>query len=137
MTNHRQMAEFPIDAFKGTSHYYAKYRVAYPKALIDDLLARIAVSGHGRLLDLGCGPGRVALALADSFSEVVAADLEPEMTDTGRESASVLGITNVRWVVDRAEDLKLEPSSFELITFGESFHRMDQALVCKNCLDWL
>ena len=54
--------DFPVDAFAGTATYYARYRVPYPAALLQDLLARAGLTGAGRLLDLPCGPGRIALA---------------------------------------------------------------------------
>jgi hypothetical protein len=49
------------DLYTGTAEYYARYRVPYPQVLIDDLRVRAGVTGNGRLLDLACGPGRVAL----------------------------------------------------------------------------
>ena len=58
------------------------------------------------LLDLACGPGRVALRLSSYFREVWAVDLEPEMIDVGRNEAKKNGIENVRWMVGRAEDVE-------------------------------
>src|SRR6266542_2968487 len=54
--------DFPLDAFAGTATYYLRYRVPYPEALLLDLVERTGVTGEGRVLDLACGPGRVALA---------------------------------------------------------------------------
>lgn len=39
------------------------------------------------------------------------------------------GANNVRWSVGYAEDVDAEPASFELITAGNAFHRLDQPLV--------
>jgi SAM-dependent methyltransferase len=89
------------------------------------------------LLDLGCGPGRLALALAGWFAEVWAVDWEPEMVDVGRREADRLGVGNVRWLVGRAEDLEAEPASFELVVIGEAFHRMDQLRVASQVREWL
>src|SRR5262245_27841060 len=100
---------FPVDAFAGTAGYYARFRVPYPRALIDDLRARAGITGGGRLLDLACGPGRVALALAPHFREVWAIDLEPEMVEAGRAEAGARGVANTRWVVGRAEDVEAPP----------------------------
>jgi hypothetical protein len=40
-------------------------------------------------------------------------------------------------MVGRAEDLEASPASFELITIGEEFHRLDQQLVALLSLRWL
>ncbi|MDI2124859.1 class I SAM-dependent methyltransferase [Yinghuangia seranimata] len=46
-------------------------------------LAELALHG-GRALDAGCGSGRHAQALADTYDEVVAADLSPALIETAR-----------------------------------------------------
>jgi len=129
--------DFPRDAFAGTAAYYLRYRVPYPQALLQDLVERAGVTGQGRLLDLACGPGRVALALASSFREVWAIDLEPEMIAVGQNEAAQRGVTNITWMVGKAEALQAPPASFELITIGEAFHRLDQQLIATQALEWL
>jgi ubiquinone/menaquinone biosynthesis C-methylase UbiE len=128
---------FPEDAYAGTASHYVRYRVPYPGRLLADLLGRSGVPGAGSLLDLACGPGRVALALAHSFREVWAIDLEPEMIEIGRSDAGRRKIENVTWMLGRAEYLEAPPDSFELITIGEAFHRLDQQIVASKALDWL
>jgi ubiquinone/menaquinone biosynthesis C-methylase UbiE len=129
--------DFPRDAFAGTATYYLRYRVPYPQALLRDLVERAGVTGQGRLLDLACGPGRVALALASSFREVWAIDLEPEMIAVGQNEATQRGVHTITWIVGKAEALQAPPASFELITIGEAFHRLDQQLVATQSLHWL
>lgn len=128
---------YPADAFAGTAAYYVRHRVPYPRELLDDLIARSGAAAEGRLLDLACGPGRVALALYPSFREIWAVDLESEMIDAGRREASQRGLTNVKWMVGRAEDLEVPPASVELITIGEAFHRLHQRRVAALALQWL
>ncbi len=47
---------FAVDLYQGTSEYYDRYRLPYPEAMIEDLIARTGVSGQGRLLDLARKP---------------------------------------------------------------------------------
>jgi SAM-dependent methyltransferase len=129
--------DFPLDAFAGTATYYLRYRVPYPQALLRNLVERAGVTGEGRLLDLACGPGRVALALVSSFREVWTIDLEPEMIEVGQQEATQRGVNTIKWMVGMAEDVQAAPASFELITIGEAFHRLDQQLVAKQALQWL
>jgi SAM-dependent methyltransferase len=129
--------DFPLDAFAGTATYYLRYRVPYPQALLRDLVERAGVTSEGRLLDVACGPGRVALALVSSFREVWAIDLEPEMVAVGQNEATQRGVNTITWMIGKAEALQAPPASFELITIGEAFHRLDQQLVAKQALEWL
>ena len=126
-----------IDCFAGTAEAYARYRPPYPVELLDDLRRRAGITGNGRLLDLACGPGRVALPLATCFSKVWAVDQEPEMVAIGREQATRRGLENVRWIVGRAEEIEAAPGSFQLITIGEAFHRLDQRLIAERAMTWL
>ena len=86
---------------------------------------------------MACGPGRVALPLAGYFREVWAVDQEPEMIEVGRTRAKRQRLANIRWMVGRAEEVEASPGSFELITIGEAFHRLDQRMIAERALDWL
>jgi ubiquinone/menaquinone biosynthesis C-methylase UbiE len=128
---------FSPDAYVGTAGYYVKYRVPYPSPLVEDLVRRLNCSGYGRLLDLACGPGRVALALASSFKEIWAVDLEAEMIEAGRIEAARKGISTITWRVGRAEEVTFADDSFDAVTIGEAFHRLDQQRVAERVLRWL
>ena len=129
--------DFSEDLFVGTAAHYAKSRLPYPAALNDDLLERAGISGEGRLLDLACGPGRVCIPLSSSFKDVWALDLEPQMIEVGRAEARKQDVTNIKWFVGKAEEFVAKPRSFELITIGEAFHRLDQALIARRAFEWL
>jgi ubiquinone/menaquinone biosynthesis C-methylase UbiE len=125
------------DAFAGTADFYLRFRHPYPEALLRDLIARTRIGPAGRLLDLACGPGRLALALAGRFREVWAVDLEPEMIEVGRAEGVRRGVTHVRWSVGRAEDVDAPEAAFDLITIGEAFHRLDQERIAERSFRWL
>jgi len=123
------------DAFQGTAEAYLRYRPPYPKAMLADLMGQ--VGGRGVLVDLACGPGRVALDLAHAFEAVIAIDLEPEMVAAGRAEAERRGIVNVSWAIGRAEEAEIAPGSVDLITIGEAIHRLDHERIAVKALDWL
>ena len=129
---------FRRDAFKGTAADYIRYRLPYPRAMLDDLLARAAVPTAGaRLLDLACGPGRVAFAIMDHFTEIWAIDLEPEMVEAGRQEAVRRGVSQIHWCVGPAETFEAPTGAFDLITIGEAFHRLDQPRIAALAFGWL
>lgn len=106
--------------------FYRRYRPSFPRALLNHLLQRVK---NGALLDLGCGTGRVTVPLAPNFRDVVAVDPDATMIDEGQKHAFEAGVTNIRWLVDRAEEFVPPPVKFNLITIGDAFHRLDQDLV--------
>src|ERR1700722_1149292 len=91
------------DAFAGTAQAYARHRPPYPKPLLKALVAAAAPTAPSTLLDLACGPGRIALQLAVSFDRVAAGALEPEMVTVAGREAARRGIGNVSWAVGPAE----------------------------------
>jgi ubiquinone/menaquinone biosynthesis C-methylase UbiE len=129
--------EFPRDLFRGTATFYARFRPPYPRPLFDDLVERVRPSGEGRMLDLACGTGQVALPLSGHFAEVIAVDQEVEMVEEGRRLAADRGLRNLSWRAESAEELDLPPRSCELVTIGSAFHRLDREAVARRAFGWL
>jgi ubiquinone/menaquinone biosynthesis C-methylase UbiE len=128
--------EFRADLYRGTARFYDEFRVAYPRALLDDLRVRAGIAGAGRLLDLACGTGQITFGLASSFAEVWAVDQEPEAVEFARAKAHRLGVDNVRWIAGRAEDVDAD-GLFELVAIGNAFHRLARQVVAEAAMRWL
>ncbi len=118
--------------FAGTAEYYARYRLRFPVAVLDIVAARFGLDGTGRLLDLGTGPGQLAIPLAKNFAEVVALDVSAEMIAEGRRQAERAGVANIRWLTGRAEETPPDLGQFRLVTIGNAFHWMDQPMVLRR-----
>lgn len=124
--------------FQGTAAYYAWGRPPYSRDLVATLAAECKLDGSGRLLDVGCGPGALSLALAGRFQEVVALDPDQEMLTEGMRLAARTGLKNIRWVQGCAEDIgALDLGVFRLVTFGQSFHWTDRERVAEMAHDSL
>jgi SAM-dependent methyltransferase len=74
-----------VGIFAGTAAYYRRFRPPYPEALVANIVAVAGSGGRGRLLDLGCGTGQLAVPLSRHFRDVVAVDAEEEMVLDGHE----------------------------------------------------
>lgn len=109
--------------------YYA--RTPYAPALMARLLT--LQPGRGRALDIGCGPGRVVIRLADCFGEVVAVDPSAAMISVAKAAAG--GRSNLRWVNEKAEALEDGPP-FDLVTAGCSIHFTDHAVLFPKLARW-
>jgi SAM-dependent methyltransferase len=115
--------------FRGTAAYYRQGRKPYAPDLADALAASLDLDGRGRLLDVGCGPGTVALSFAHLFESVVGLDPDPEMVAEAARAAVEGQVPNAAWVQMRAEELPGSLGAFRVISFGQSFHWMDRPLV--------
>lgn len=91
--------------FEGSAGYYRRGRIPYADGLERSLASALDLDGHGRLLDVGCGPGIIALRLAHLFHHVIGLDPDAGMLEEARRAAGEQRITNVSWVLLSAEDL--------------------------------
>ena len=94
-----------------------------------DVINRInaAVLRNGRrikVLDVGCGPGILTVALAPLVDEVVALDLTPEMIDQAKKKSDLLGLKNVRFEVGRAEELPFSDGYFDVVVTRLMLHHL-------------
>lgn len=117
--------------FAGTAPFYTQGRLPYAEGLADALQSALGLDGSGRLLDVGCGPGVVALRVAHLFAEVVGVDPDQGMLDEAARLADEAGVTNARWVRARAEELTPSFGEVRAATFAASFHWMDRPLVAR------
>ena len=123
--------------FQGTAAYYRTGRNPYPPHLAEVLRDALDLDGHGRLLDLGCGPGVVTLLFAGLFDSVVGLDPDAGMIAEAERAAIEMGCPNATWVRMRAEELPADLGSFRVITFASSFHWMDRPVVADAVRDML
>ncbi len=115
--------------FAGAAPYYDQGRLPYPPDLAGAFARALHLDGRGRLLDVGCGPGSVALRLAGLFEEVVGVDADPGMVQEARRLAGERGIGNARFLHRRAEELPAGLGRFRVVTFAASFHWMNRPRV--------
>ena len=95
--------------------------------LVAGLADRLA--GGIRMLDVGCGRGRVLIRLAELFpkSRFVGMDLSEEATGLARQEAMSRGLRNIEFVAADLSDFdeRAAPGAFEFITTFDAVH--DQA----------
>jgi ubiquinone/menaquinone biosynthesis C-methylase UbiE len=118
--------------FTGTAQYYDPFRAPYAQAAIDFIVERYSLSKDVRALDLGCGPGTIAIPISHTVAEVVAVDPDANMIAEGRRLAASRGRQNIRWLQSRAEDISPEAGPFQVTTIGQAFHWMDRDAVLRK-----
>lgn len=117
--------------FKGTAHHYVRGRQPYADGLAEALHRELNTTGSGMLVDVGSGPGTLALLLATQFSDVLAVEPDRDMAAIGMKRTAAQ-TPNVRWRVQPAEDLQLTAGSVDVAVFGQSFHWVDRPLVASR-----
>ena len=116
----------------GSAPHYVAGRMPYPPALARAIADAVGLDGSGRLLDVGCGPGALTLLLAPHVAEAVGVDADAGMLEQAARLAQERGVRNVSWHRLRAEELPAALGTFRVVTFAQSFHWMDQALVAEH-----
>src|SRR5258708_12537788 len=110
-----------MSIYEGTAWYYSRFRPKYPPSLVSLLRENFRLDGTGRLLDLGCGPGPVAIALAHLFEKVLAMDPDDGMRAEAERIAREGGIKNIECRFAGSEDLPTALAQFPLATIRNSF----------------
>ncbi|MEV8347391.1 class I SAM-dependent methyltransferase [Streptomyces niveus] len=112
--------------FRGSAAHYERGRLPYAPGLARTLAAVLGLDGRGRLLDVGCGPGIVTLAMAPYVAEVIGVDPDEDMLAQAARQAGLRGVDNARWVAARAEELPAGLGEFRAVVFAQSFHWTDR-----------
>lgn len=111
--------------FQTTVPFYARYRLDYPQRLIERVIDIVSLKPGDNVMDLGCGPGTLAIPFAQAGMRVTGIDPEPAMLDAARQAARHAG---VELVLQQGSsfDLPAGMAPFRLVTMGRSFHWMDR-----------
>lgn len=112
--------------FRSAAPYYLDGRPPYAALLVRRVAELCALSRAHAVLDLGCGPGQLAVAFAPLAGSATAVDPEPEMLRLAAENAARAGV-EVRLIQGSSFDLDLQLGPFHLVTIGRAFHWMDRA----------
>ncbi len=131
------MRDYGNDVFEDTAKYYVRYQPQYPPKLFNDIIQKFKLNGRGRLLDLGCGTGELAIPLSKYFENVIALDPDDEMLMLGRNKAKKLNINNIEWQKGSSKSLASIKEPFRLVSMGQSFHWMDQEVVLNQIYNLL
>lgn len=110
--------------FREAARYYTTGRPAYPKLLARRVADLVGLAGEN-VLDLGTGPGFLAIDFAPLASGVTAIDPSPEMLAAAGSNAERARV-HIKLVQASSYELGSHLGRFKLVTIGRAFHWMDR-----------
>lgn len=115
---------FP-ERFKNPARYYTTGRPTYPKLLARRVADLVKLGKQDAVLDLGTGPGFLAIDYAPLAGRVIAVDPSEEMLRAAHENAARAQVS-VSFVRGSSFALPVDIGPLKLVTMGRSFHWMDR-----------
>ncbi len=117
------MMDAPLkpERFDNAVDHYVAARLSYAPELIAWLVRETGAEDH-RVLDLGCGPGLIANAIAPFVTDVLGLDPSPNMITAARAQAH----PKARFEIGSSEDLSAVQAPVHLVTIGRAFHWMNR-----------
>lgn len=112
--------------FASTVALYEKFRPPYPPDFFREVARRLSLSKQGALIDLGTGPGLLALGFAPYVGRITGVDPEPAMLAAAKAAAARAGVA-FTLIEGRAEDLPEDIGGFDLVTIGRALHWMERS----------
>src|SRR5262245_36778102 len=109
--------------FASTVPLYERLRPPYPAEFFATVSSTLGLGKTHRLIDLGTGPGLLALGFAPYVGRVVGVDPETAMLAAARAAAS-RAARDITLIESKAEALPLDIGQFDVVTVGRALHWM-------------
>jgi len=110
--------------------YFEIYRDAFPEertaAEVEGIVSLLGLGGGARVLDLACGHGRHAIALAERGLDVTGYDLSEVFLERARADAEAQGVS-VRWVRGDMRELRFDGEFDAVINVFTAFGYFEDA----------
>ncbi|CAN7457143.1 methyltransferase domain-containing protein [Phenylobacterium sp. LjRoot225] len=115
-----------LDQFRQQADAYAALVNTAPLntggAAKDPLIEALAPAPTDRVLDVGCGSGQFAVAIAPHVAQVAGVDLTPEMLAKARDQQAKAGVANIDWRQADSTALPVADGTFDIVTSRSMLH---------------
>ncbi len=113
-----------MSRFASTVDFYERFRAPYPVAFFEKVASSLSITPDKSLIDLGTGPGLLALGFAPYARTITAVDPEPAMLALARQ-ASVRAARPITFIEGTVESLPADLGCFDVVTIGRALHWME------------
>src|SRR5450631_2381023 len=115
--------------FASTVEFYGRYREPYPPKFFQKVAEQISLRGDESLLDVGCGPGMLAIGVAPFVGSCTGLDPEPGMIAAARSAAAQAGV-GLSLIEGRIEEFPTT-QTYDVITIGRAHHWLERTPTLK------
>lgn len=134
--NQIRNSKYDISLFSGTYEYYAEYRPNIPGEVVRIIVEYFNIKLGDRILDIGCGTCKMAIAMDGKYDEMVCLDSDPEMLKQAKREIERMNLKQKITLVNcSAEELikrRNELGNFKIATICRAFHWMNQTKVLTD-----
>ncbi len=110
--------------FASTVEFYSRFREPYPPAFFRTVAEQIGLRGIESLLDIGCGPGLLAIGFSPFVEHCTGIDPEAAMIAAAKAAAAEAGVA-LSLIHARIEEFAAA-RTFDILTIGRALHWMDR-----------
>jgi SAM-dependent methyltransferase len=110
--------------FASTVEFYFRYREPYPPAFFNNVAELVGLRGNENLLDIGCGPGLLAIGFAPFVEHCTGIDPEAAMIAAAKAATAEAGVA-LSLIHARIEEFTAA-RTFDVITIGRALHWLDR-----------
>lgn len=106
--------------FNNVAALYDAARPGYPESLVEDVVALSGIPAEGRILEIGCGPGKATLPFARRGYSILCLELGEELAALARENCRPYPKVEVQTTAFEAWET--QERAFDLIISAQAFH---------------
>lgn len=115
-------SEQVLDQFTRQAEGFARSPTARSEDILERILRLARPGAQDLALDVACGPGLLACALARQVRYATGIDLTPAMLEQARRAQQEQGLTNVTWDQGDVTAMPYGDASFDVVTCRFAFH---------------
>lgn len=115
-----------LERFGRTAGVFSDFVLSARAQDMRKVVAWLKPEKEALVLDVACGPGTLALALAQQVGSVIGLDLTPEMLVRARKEAEASRLSRCWFCRGHAESLPFADGTFDIVSCAYSFHHLTQ-----------
>jgi ubiquinone/menaquinone biosynthesis C-methylase UbiE len=126
MNSHQEQNAMVREQFGRQAEGYARLMRGSPNPLLLKLIDAVKPTIQDRVLDVGCGPGRLSISLAEITGHVTGIDLTPEMLAQAKALQAERGVANIDWLQGDILPMPFEDGRYTLVVTQATFHHLTE-----------